>query len=521
MKEFPGILRFALSTGFLLLCLPGSILSDPTPEKTAEEKISVNNFVELATKNDPAFQSILVDELALKYNQDLELPVSDFVLDATAGYYWNPNRKGGLRRGSTIGDVSLSKLFPSTGTSLSAGYTVNRTSNPDGTDSLTGSLTAQVSQSILENAFGNTTRKTARRIGLENEIARHQIIEAYEDYFASLIQIYENWLSAYENMKTARQSLSSAGELVAIVRRKRAARIAFPEELDRIYLEYTAAKENLILAEQEYDTLLNQIQSSLGKDYETRSIVPVPIQWDESFVALNSEELEKILEESRTFRITKLLTKRGLLLVDIAEDGLLPSASLFAGARMAGNDYRMTSTDRRAFAGITFSMNFGNQVERATYESSRVELKKTEFQNRSSLLTLRSDLKSLNRKLDQGTQLLGLAKEKARLAKRVYQAERKNYGIGKTDLNYLIQARDDVIATDYQITARLVELHRLKTEWLRLSDQLVRREEVMDRLPGLKAPVQLESETRPVSQDHDEDSTRKEQGVIIEPGESE
>ena len=482
-SSFRGLLIGAFVVLFLTITGAGVAAPEEKKESEKEEKIPVDRFVQLVIRNDPAFQSILVDELALKYSADLELPVSDFVLDTTAKYVWNPNRSGGVSKGSTIGDISLSKLFPSTGTTVSAGYSVTRTSSTDGTDALTGSLTGEISQSILENAFGSATRKTARKIGLENEIARHQIVEAYEDYLASLIQVYGEWLSAYENLKTANQSLASAGELVSIVQRKRSAGIAFPEELDQIRLEYMTAKENVILAGQDYDTILNTVQASLGSDFEYRNIIPVRMDWNETFTSLNKDDMENIIQDSRTFRMMALLEKQGMLVVDIAEDGLLPSASLFAGVQMTGDDYRMTATDRRAYAGFTFSVNFGNQVERATFETAKVDLKKTELDNRSSLFTLRSDLRSLNRQLEEGRELLDLAKEREVLAKRVYVAERRNYGIGKTDLNTLIEARDNAVSAGYQVTARLVELHRLQTEWLRLSDQLVSREKILDETP--------------------------------------
>lgn len=441
-----------------------------------EEKseIDIREFVIKVLENDPAFQEILIDELTLKYNRDLELPVSDFIMDTTASFSWDP--RVSYLKGESSGNISLSRLFPTTGTKVSTGYSVTEGLDDEGKYNIRSGFNAEVRQSILSNAFGKNTRRIEKRIGVENEIARHQIIEACEDYLASLISIYGDWLSSYENVATAGQSLESTRDLVRIVQQKRRARIALPEEVDRIVLELEEAKERDILARENYLNITNQVRAAMGEKYYKKDIAPVRVEIPDPLKSMDSTELETWMEESRTFQMMSLLQKRGLLMVDIARDNMLPSAEVFLGYQSTGTQYDIRTPDQKAYAGITLNMNFGKQVESARLEQARIAQKKVEYTNRSDLYTLKTDLLNLQNRLNQGRKLLDIAKHKSLLARRVLRAEKYNYRIGKADLNDLIIAQNNVVEAGYLETSRVVELHKLNTEWLRLSDRLVNRD---------------------------------------------
>jgi len=121
--------------------------------------------------------------------------------------------------------ISLSKLFPYNGTQLSLSYNKTASSQVTADDS---SLQFLITQPIAKNAFGNGTVLQDKIIGIENDIRRYQIVEAYEDYLASLTAAYYNWYSAYENLKVGQSSYKSNQKLMANIRDRQRQKIALP-----------------------------------------------------------------------------------------------------------------------------------------------------------------------------------------------------------------------------------------------------------------------------------------------------
>lgn len=121
--------------------------AQPGPERV----LSLEEYVRLATHNDTEFQQILIDELLLQYRKDLNLPAKDIVLEASAQYdlFLNQDREEPER------SVALSKLFPLTGTELTAEYATRPTFSRSTNSS---DLSFSITQRIAENAFGKATR---------------------------------------------------------------------------------------------------------------------------------------------------------------------------------------------------------------------------------------------------------------------------------------------------------------------------------------------------------------------------
>ena len=99
------------------------------------------------------------------------------------------------------GDLSVSRLFPQTGTEISALY-----STAPGIEKRSSSLTFSISQNIAENSFGKKYKLEKEALGYEKEIITYQIAEAYEDYLYSLVTLYFDWLSSARANETAENS---------------------------------------------------------------------------------------------------------------------------------------------------------------------------------------------------------------------------------------------------------------------------------------------------------------------------
>ncbi|MCA9400689.1 MAG: TolC family protein, partial [Candidatus Omnitrophica bacterium] len=215
----------------------------------AQEVLDLDTFIRLASENDSRFEEILIDELPLRYQKALRLPAKDLVLGVKAQYdvFLDQNRD------EADTSLSLSKLFPYTGTDVSVSY-----KNTPSSSSTTSSseFTFALTQPIAENAFGAVTRLKDKIIGLENEVARFQIIEAYEDYFAAIITAYMDWYASYENLKIGDSSYQQNLKLMDNIKERQKSSIALPLDVNKIKLQVMAKRETLIQLTEEYQNAL-------------------------------------------------------------------------------------------------------------------------------------------------------------------------------------------------------------------------------------------------------------------------
>ena len=197
-------------------------------------------------------------------------------------------------------------------------------------------------------------------------------------------------------------------------------------------------------------------------------------------LSYEGDTLEKpgILESSRTMLMMQLLERKGMLAKDMAKDNLLPSAQLFAGYRRYGTDYTMNDPQYRVYGGISSSVNFGRQQQKAASKTAKIDLYKTRMQNKSSLLTFKSDIDTLKREINREKELIEVTDRKLELVERVLRAERQNYLIGKTSLNDLIMHMNNAAQIRYDAIYHRVLYRQLVIEWKRLTDVLVSKSDL-------------------------------------------
>ncbi|HMB19588.1 MAG TPA: TolC family protein [Spirochaetota bacterium] len=430
--------------------------------------LSMTEFVSKSAQNDPHFQVILADELYLAYEKDLELPASDIILDVTAQYNLNLEEQTDSDENEYEGSISLSRLFPKTGTTLTAGYSAQQYTVRDELLMRT-TFNAQVSQDIARNAFGRATRLKEKEIDVSSRLARYQVIEAYEDYMASLITLYMDWYASYENLKAVEEIVQYNTTLLQTIQRKQRYRVARPEDVDKMRLELASAREDMITMKDRYQRNAVKVYSSAGLAKEKKYIPqkPAELSYDDDI-----ENTGQLLS-GRTMLMMKLLKRQGIIAADIAKDNLLPSAQLFAGYRRYGTDYDMNNPRDRVYGGISSAVNFGRQQEKAAFKTAGIDLYRQKMSNKSTLLSLETDLADLKRKIQRERELIKITDQKMILVERVLKAEQNNYMIGKTSLNDLIMHKNNAAQIRYNAIYHRVLYRQLVVEWKRLTDVLV------------------------------------------------
>lgn len=443
------------------------VLLAAAPAAAEGRPVGLESFLRRAAAADTEFQTILVERLALAYRENLRLPARDITLAVTEQLELDLD--GGNDEGADT-SVSLSKLFPLSGTEVDLDYDVN----PSATTSRASSaFSAKVTQPVAKNAFGRSTRWLKSIVGLEVEVAEHQITEAYEDYFARLVGFYLDWWEAAENLKIARSSYESNKKLLDNMLARQRSKIALPIDVNKIKLQVMAREERLVRFEEEYKTATNLVESAMRW---TDAGEPEPAE-PAGFLRAAAEfapALNAFLAGSRTMRVVRRLEEKAGLEASRAANDLLPSIDLFAGVERSGKGPGLDSPANKALGGVTLSWPLGHQTDRAERAIAEVAKSKAALEVENTRVRLRTALENLDLRLARERRLRDLAEDKTGVAAAVLKDETENYTIGKATLNEYITAVNSLDSQRFDRVAREVEWRKLNVEWLRLTDTLVR-----------------------------------------------
>ncbi|MBU0468697.1 MAG: TolC family protein [Candidatus Omnitrophica bacterium] len=433
--------------------------------------LTIEQFIALATTKDTVFEAILIDELALKYKKDFKLPAKDLVLSVKSEY----DVFLGKDKEDPSATVSLSKLFPNAGTSLTAGYK----SNPSFTSTTNASeFTFSISQPIAENAFGKSTRFYDQILGLEIDVAKHQIIEAYEDYMATIIGVYYDWYEAYANLRIGQSSYQENLKLLDNIKDREKSKIALPIDVNKVNIQVLAKKEKLSNLTEAYDRALNTLETAIRYEGSDKLIPKEPFIYSGKEVEFASE-YKDFVDNSRTYQVLRLLEEKSSFEVDKNANELLPSINLLIGYKVEGDDFSIKNEDNMLYAGISMDWPIGEQVEEAEYETSKITLSKTRLTTKNTHFQLHTDLKNLHRQIIKEKEIIEIIEQKIELAKAVLVDETENYSFGKVTLNEFIQAVNTLDDNRFNKTLHSVEMRKLIVEWLRMTDQLIRKDPIV------------------------------------------
>ncbi|MFC1510618.1 TolC family protein [Candidatus Omnitrophota bacterium] len=429
------------------------------------QTMNIQEYIELATRHDTVFEEILLDELSLAYEKDLNLSARDLILSVKTQYDFFLDQN----RGNPEASISLEKLFPEAGTTVTAKYTATPAYLKD---DIASTFNLTVSQPIAENAFGKSYRLQDKIVGVEIDVARHQIVEAYEDYLATIIVAYYDWFEAYENLELGKSSYEQNLKLLENIKDRQKSSIALPIDVNKTHLLVLAKEEKYIELQERYSRAFNFIKKAIRFE---NGQPPIPVG-PEIYRLENisfEKEYPQFKEESRTYTILALLEKKSVLDVDKNADDLLPSINILLGYEARGQEFGVREDNNLVFGGISFDWPFPDQVERAEYETSKIAMKKTMLSTDSAQHQLYTDINNLSLQFEREKALGKIAGTKVSLAQSVLEDETENYSFGKVTLNDYIAAVNTLDNNRFNQIFYEAQQRKLMIEWLRITDVLV------------------------------------------------
>lgn len=420
--------------------------------------LDLSTFLSKAAQNDSVFQEILVRELGLRYQRALGLPTADWVTTLMADYAYDPGWSTSL---------SLDKLFPASGTSAEAGF-----SRIEGGTLAGSEFHLRVSQAIARNAFGRAVRWDRDLIDLEVSLARHQIVEAYEDYLASLNSLFLRWYSAHESLKTAVSSLKETKKLLKNIQARQGQNIALPVDVNKIRLQVLSREEGLIQRREEEQRFQNLIRQAIRAEQKE---IMVP-QWDDPRPGL-VEDFDKswqdLSSQNRTLAILQNLKDQTSLELRRRAHDLLPSAQLYIDWSQAGTKDNPFAGDDEWTGGLSVQVPWGWKKEKARHAISKIKARRTELDSEGRRLSLVTDLRNLHGEIRKEDTLVKLTENRLEVAREVLKDETSNYSMGRISLNDFIRSVNSVEDARFNAIRHRVQRELLIVEWLRLSDSLV------------------------------------------------
>ena len=423
------------------------------------EQIALKDFISSAVKNDPVFEEILFRRLYLEYNEVLKLPADEYLFSLKSQYDVRYEDQDGLSA-----SFLLSRLFSEKGTRADLEYATRSNSLTDNASE----LSFYISQPIGRNAFGREIKIQRELISLQNDIIEHQVVEAYEDYLASLIVSFYEWYELYQYRRISRSSYEENIKLLDNVEKRKRANIALQIDVNKVKLQVLGKKQSLLELESQYNVALNVISRSRGESI-SRSVIPVLSQ-DLPF----ADALQKDSKDpSRTEKILKLLLEEKEGNIALMAEELLPSIEMKFGVNISGDKLWIEDNRNSIFAAVSMDLPFTNEIAKARHKIAKISSEDTQLSNSNLLLELRTGLKNLEAGILREESVLELIDEKIKLAEEILKAESNNYSLGKVSLNDYISAVNVLDSNRFSRIAHLVKLKILKTEYLRLTDSLV------------------------------------------------
>lgn len=428
--------------------------------------LTLEEFIVRATQN-PFFEEILMEQLELQYSEVLALPADDWILSVKTDYVLAAGETDTIH--GFNGGIELAKLFNESATQLSTGWNLSPGAGGDGNSSFFFNL----AQPIGQNAFGRKNRWISDLAGINNSIIEIQIVEAYEDYFASLLILYYNWYSDYSRLLTTQRSYQTSEQLLYEMISKQEYRIADELDVNKSRLQLLSRGETLISIQSSYKSRENEIRLAIGSG---EGAFRPELKDFRDFSSLDFDELSKeFFNESRTAAAFELLENEKTLSEKITADELLPSAEFYGNYSLTGNGYGFEDGGLSHGLSLGIQLNYSILSEKITakVEKSQLEIDQTKLSNQNKILKLKLELDNLSQELETSYEIIGISQELMDLSSAVAEDEENDYNLGTSDLNFLIQAINSRDSYESQLISKRVQFNSLMIEFLRLTDNLV------------------------------------------------
>ena len=379
--------------------------------------------------------------------------------------------------------TGLNKQFWDTGGSLSATYSINRSSSSFEQAPLfsyperfyENSVELQYSQPLLRNFGGKLTRLQYDLKAYDVDVAGIQAAENIEDFLTEAISKYLDWVYFEEQKKIIERRLNLSRKEFERTQQKFNAFLVDSADVMRSKDALNTWRQNLGLVESQLSALSAELsvltQSSLfltsKPDFNLYSL-----QRPEALASAKA----RLDNSSRVLRILDLRKKQlDLNAIGVRETGK-PDLSLIAAVTVksaeeeAGDSFAFDKQD--AAVGLQLSVPIENTTAKADYRRTRLQSLQLRKEREDAVLSLSASLSSLHTQLTKLMGVLELNREQIESARLRTIEEIKIYEQGRGDLTFVIMSRDNEESAKLAYAENALNYQKLWVQYQALMDEL-------------------------------------------------
>ncbi len=462
MHRVPGCLAVVVTLGFLFF----------SPNLVQAQPMAIDAFIQAVCQQDRQFQVILSEALVQEYQAALGVPSDQLLLSASANYHLRlqPDDDVGPEAG-----LQVQGLLAALGTQVQAAVTYGSSNI---LDRAVSTASFSLAQPFLNNAFGHTHRLLTKLKGLEVEVATYQILEAYEDYLAELMDLYYTWVARWAQVEAAKKILNQQERLLNNIQERFRQKIADQLDVNKIKLQVLESQETLLAREQELQALLKTIQHYTGWTGPLNEIPatippyrPLPDSFEKTFA--------QVKVHSRSFTLLDRLIEKSGVEAQVWAQDLMPSAQLVLSFRTEG-EKDITDRSREWLAGVEMHYDFLDQQPSLKHALAQAQAKQNVMKKEALGQHLQDQLQSLFTVMRYGQMRLAVLDQQIQLNETVLAQEERYYLQGRAELNDVIGASRELADNRYAKIDLAMNINRQMIEWLRLTDQLVTKNKLTD-----------------------------------------
>jgi len=451
---------------FLFLGFFGSILVSAVPEKS----LSLQEYLELAKNQSEPLQAIDRDLQTLNLQKGtIYLSLSP---ELSGGFreIWDEKEKASanVRKLERAGDVGVQQKFI-TGTTIGVAGTYEAAKSGG---SLAGKThdwewTASLSQSLLRDAFGYSTRLLTRSQILNLEVQAFDLQKRREDLYVHLEEVYWDTLLVQKEFKVREENLARSQKLLKWVKNRVSRQAADSTDL-------LQAQALLATRELEYQETIDR-RETLRKEIEKYFPEVLFSLADASFSQVTGKDSLSPRSASLSVLRRDLLVEKKraeFLRVEFQrqKNGSLPSldAVLSAGTNgvepTAGEAFKKSFGNPVYEVGFRFSTNLNfsllsdaTKAARIALEAQELRLTSLERDSKISWSEFWAQHARLNERIQIAQKLAQLQKEKSR-------EEQRNYEKGKSTAFQAITFEQEASEAELMALRLVASLRKLEAQ---------------------------------------------------------
>ena len=330
------------------------------------------------------------------------------------------------------------------------------------------------STSLTRNLFGSEFDLNLNKSILNAEYVDSISKVSVNNLFLQFGMTYAQAILNKKLFSLQEEALKRALKRLALVQRRVSDGINLKSDLYRAEAAKYIQEEQLDLAKQDLNSSLLEMTNLLH-----RSIVPADLGLISELNSVLDKMPKKNDEILMSVDAQKKLSEQLELDRDLKNNGMLPDMNFSVSYQT--NDYDPNSSkvfDRGNLAGkkntltvgVNFNYNFGRVSERANLAQSEINYNQALHQLSAETISSSEKVSILKNNIELSLLNIGKAKKRVELSNAVITEYIKLFSLGKITLDQVIQAEEDLIASERNLARQMTRSFMLKLELISLNN---------------------------------------------------